>query len=171
LYFTFGKPICIVIRHVHKTILATADREGVERSTHCLALRGAAQRENHPCGKSWRGPFSIHQLRDSARLLKIGADLFPSLKILATGSSTLAASNKFSDSLTGRQTHGPPAAGVLGGATGLRCSCPLHPSQSDQGEHHQDDCRTRTLSLARPRRHHGQKDVDWMDTAHVLVRR
>jgi predicted AAA+ superfamily ATPase len=45
----------------------------------------------------------IHQLRDPTRLLKIGADLFPSLKILATGSSTLAASEKFRDTLTGRK--------------------------------------------------------------------
>jgi uncharacterized protein len=45
----------------------------------------------------------IHQLRDPARLLKIGADAFPELKILATGSSTLAASRKFSDTLTGRK--------------------------------------------------------------------
>ena len=45
----------------------------------------------------------IHQLRDPARLLKIGADEFPKLKILATGSSTLAASKKFRDTLTGRK--------------------------------------------------------------------
>jgi uncharacterized protein len=45
----------------------------------------------------------IHQLRDPTRLLKIGADLFPNLKILATGSSTLAASSKFRDTLTGRK--------------------------------------------------------------------
>ena len=45
----------------------------------------------------------IHQLRDPARLLKIGADAFPQLKILATGSSTLAASKKFRDTLTGRK--------------------------------------------------------------------
>lgn len=45
----------------------------------------------------------IHQLRDPARLLKIGADLFPQLKILATGSSTLAASRKFRDTLSGRK--------------------------------------------------------------------
>lgn len=32
----------------------------------------------------------IHQLRDPARVLKIGADAFPKLKILSTGSSTLA---------------------------------------------------------------------------------
>jgi len=45
----------------------------------------------------------IHQLRDPARVLKIGADAFPQLKILATGSSTLAASKKFRDTLTGRK--------------------------------------------------------------------
>ena len=45
----------------------------------------------------------IHQLRDPTRLLKIGADKFPKLRILATGSSTLAASKKFRDTLTGRK--------------------------------------------------------------------
>src|SRR3989338_8362609 len=45
----------------------------------------------------------IHQLSDPSRILKIGADLFPKLKILATGSSTLAASKKFRDTLTGRK--------------------------------------------------------------------
>ena len=45
----------------------------------------------------------VHQLRDPTRLLKIGADEFPKLKILATGSSTLAASKKFRDTLTGRK--------------------------------------------------------------------
>jgi hypothetical protein len=52
----------------------------------------------------------IHQLRDPARILKIGADVFPKLKILATGSSTLAASKKFRDTLTGRKrtVHLPP---------------------------------------------------------------
>ncbi len=45
----------------------------------------------------------IHQLSDPSRVLKIGADLFPHLKILATGSSTLAASKKFRDTLTGRK--------------------------------------------------------------------
>lgn len=45
----------------------------------------------------------IHQLRDPSQVLKVGADLFPKLRILATGSSTLAASKKFSDTLTGRK--------------------------------------------------------------------
>jgi hypothetical protein len=45
----------------------------------------------------------VHQLPDPSRLLKIGADHFPKLKILATGSSTLAATRKFRDTLTGRK--------------------------------------------------------------------
>ena len=45
----------------------------------------------------------VHQLPDPSRLLKIGADEFPKLNILATGSSTLAATSKFRDSLTGRK--------------------------------------------------------------------
>ncbi len=45
----------------------------------------------------------VHQLRDPARVLKIAADTFPRLKVLATGSSTLAASRKFRDTLTGRK--------------------------------------------------------------------
>jgi predicted AAA+ superfamily ATPase len=45
----------------------------------------------------------IHQLRDPSRVLKIAADEFPRLRVLATGSSTLAASRKFRDTLTGRK--------------------------------------------------------------------
>ena len=47
----------------------------------------------------------VHQLPDPSSLLKIGADAFPRLKILATGSSTLAATRKFRDSLTGRKRN------------------------------------------------------------------
>jgi uncharacterized protein len=47
----------------------------------------------------------VHQLPDPSRLLKIGADAFPQLRILATGSSTLAATGKFRDSLTGRKRN------------------------------------------------------------------
>ena len=45
----------------------------------------------------------IHRLEDPSRLLKIAADAYPYLKVLATGSSTLAATKKFRDSLTGRK--------------------------------------------------------------------
>lgn len=46
----------------------------------------------------------IHQLHDPSQLLKIAADEFRNLRILATGSSTLIASKKFKDSLTGRKS-------------------------------------------------------------------
>ena len=42
----------------------------------------------------------VHRLDDPSRLLKIAADEYPHLKILATGTSTLAATRKFRDSLT-----------------------------------------------------------------------
>lgn len=45
----------------------------------------------------------VHQLPDPSRVLKIAADEFPRLKLLATGSSTLAATGKFRDSLSGRK--------------------------------------------------------------------
>jgi uncharacterized protein len=45
----------------------------------------------------------VHRLDDPSRLLKIAADEYPHLKILATGSSTLAATRKFSDTLAGRK--------------------------------------------------------------------
>ena len=45
----------------------------------------------------------IHRLADPSNLLKIAADEYPHLRILATGSSTLEAIQKFKDSLTGRK--------------------------------------------------------------------
>jgi predicted AAA+ superfamily ATPase len=45
----------------------------------------------------------VHQLDDPSAALKIAADAFPKLKILATGSSTLSATSKFRDALTGRK--------------------------------------------------------------------
>jgi predicted AAA+ superfamily ATPase len=45
----------------------------------------------------------VHRLEDPSRVLKIAADEYPSLRVLATGSSTLAATRKFRDSLTGRK--------------------------------------------------------------------
>ena len=45
----------------------------------------------------------IHRLANPSELLKIAADHYPGTRILATGSSTLGASRKFSDTLTGRK--------------------------------------------------------------------
>ena len=45
----------------------------------------------------------IHRLDNPSELLKLAADHYPSVKIIATGSSTLGASAKFKDTLTGRK--------------------------------------------------------------------
>jgi hypothetical protein len=47
----------------------------------------------------------IHRLSNPSELLKIAADHFPGLKVLATGSSTLGASAKFRDTLAGRKAE------------------------------------------------------------------
>jgi len=46
----------------------------------------------------------VHRLPDPSELLKIAADHFPTTHVLATGSSTLGASRRFRDTLTGRKT-------------------------------------------------------------------
>ncbi len=45
----------------------------------------------------------IHRLDDPAEFLKIAADHYPEVQVLATGSSTLSASRRFRDTLTGRK--------------------------------------------------------------------
>ena len=93
-------------RRAGKTVLAKAlpDAEYLN-----CDLRSVAERLRDPESffRAVRQPRlildEVHQLPDPSRLLKIGADAFPRLKILATGSSTLAATQKFRDSLTGRK--------------------------------------------------------------------
>lgn len=45
----------------------------------------------------------VHRLDNPSQLLKIAADHFPDASVLATGSSTLEATTKFRDTLTGRR--------------------------------------------------------------------
>ena len=45
----------------------------------------------------------VHRLANPSEVLKIAADHFPETKIVATGSSTLGASAKFKDTLSGRK--------------------------------------------------------------------
>jgi len=47
----------------------------------------------------------IHRLPNPSEMLKIAADHFPHVRILATGSSTLGASSHFRDTLAGRKTE------------------------------------------------------------------
>ena len=45
----------------------------------------------------------IHRLQNPSELLKIAADHYPRLRVIATGSSTLGASRRFRDTLAGRK--------------------------------------------------------------------
>jgi predicted AAA+ superfamily ATPase len=45
----------------------------------------------------------VHRLDNPSQLLKIAADHYPNTRVLASGSSTLGASSKFRDTLTGRK--------------------------------------------------------------------
>jgi len=47
----------------------------------------------------------IHRLSNPSEILKIAADHFPSIKVIATGSSTLQASTRFRDTLAGRKVE------------------------------------------------------------------
>ena len=47
----------------------------------------------------------VHRLRNPSELLKIAADHYSNVRIVATGSSTLGATRKFRDSLTGRKAE------------------------------------------------------------------
>lgn len=94
------------VRRAGKTVLAQSlpDTEFVN-----CDLPSAAERLRDPevFFRALQKPVvvldEVHQLPDPSRLLKIAADAFPKLKVLATGSSTLAATQKFRDSLTGRK--------------------------------------------------------------------
>jgi predicted AAA+ superfamily ATPase len=47
----------------------------------------------------------VHRLENPSELLKIAADHFPDIRVLATGSSTLGASSRFRDTLAGRKAE------------------------------------------------------------------
>lgn len=96
------------VRRCGKTTLA--ESFGSERATHLncdLPVVEDMLRDPRLFFQNCATPVvvfdEVHQLRDPARVLKIGADGFPHLRILATGSSTLAATRKFRDSLAGRK--------------------------------------------------------------------
>jgi predicted AAA+ superfamily ATPase len=103
------------VRRVGKTVLA--ESLGSERMVFVNCdLPIVADMVSHPelffrnCEKPLVVFDEVHQLKDPSLVLKIGADLFPEVRILATGSSTLAASSRFRDTLTGRkrQVHLTP---------------------------------------------------------------
>lgn len=94
------------VRRVGKTTLARAIPDAVY--LNCDLPRTARELEEpERFFRSLSTPIlildEVHQLDDPSRVLKIAADAFPELRVIATGSSTLAATTKFRDSLTGRK--------------------------------------------------------------------
>ena len=94
------------VRRVGKTVLAK--ELGDAEFLNCdLPAEAARLRDPETFFRSLSKPLvildEVHQLPDPSRVLKIATDAFPGLKVLATGSSTLAATRKFRDTLTGRK--------------------------------------------------------------------
>lgn len=95
------------VRRVGKTTLAKMLRPG--RYLNCdlpSVGRRLADPEAFFEDTDADGPVvfdEIHRLADPSGVLKLAADEYPLLRVLATGSSTLAATRKFRDSLTGRK--------------------------------------------------------------------
>lgn len=113
------------VRRVGKTFLA--ESLASDRFLNC-DLPSSAERLRDPesffrsVGKGVVVLDEVHQLPDPSRILKIAADAFPGIRVLATGSSTLAATRKFRDSLTGRKrsVHLVPVLAEEGPAFGVR---------------------------------------------------
>lgn len=55
----------------------------------------------------------VHRVAQTSELLKIAADHFPNLRVLATGSSTLGASRRFRDTLSGRKRQLLPGSRIV----------------------------------------------------------
>ncbi len=101
-------PVCWLagVRRVGKTTLSRAVPESAYFNCDLPEVAAAAAAPV----RFWRSVErsnvildEVHQLPDPSRLLKIAADEFPHLRVLATGSSTMSATEKFRDALTGRK--------------------------------------------------------------------
>ena len=95
------------VRRVGKTTLARMLPDAAYRNCDLPSTaRALADPELFLSGQK-RGAVialdEVHRLADPSLTLKIAADEYSHLNILATGSSTLAATGKFRDSLTGRK--------------------------------------------------------------------
>ena len=94
------------VRRVGKTFLCRAIEDIKYFDCELPSVRNAME---DPEGflKNFRGARlaldEIHKLKNPSELLKIAADYFPETKVIAAGSSVLAAAKKFKDTLTDRK--------------------------------------------------------------------
>lgn len=95
------------VRRVGKTTLAGMVPDVVHLNCDLPSTARALADPELFLGSQRRGAAivldEVHRLADPSLPLKIAADEYSHLRILATGSSTLAATGKFRDSLTGRK--------------------------------------------------------------------
>lgn len=102
------------VRRVGKTVLCRQVKDGVYFNCDLPSVqRQLEDPESFFLRHGTESPLildEIHRISDPALVLKIAADEYPSIKILATGSSTLQVTGKFRDSLTDRKRtmHLPP---------------------------------------------------------------
>lgn len=93
------------VRRVGKTTLARSFPGASYFDCELVRVRRALE-EPELFWRDQRGVVvldEVHRLVNPSEVLKIAADHFPDRKVIATGSSTLAARNKFRDTLTGRK--------------------------------------------------------------------
>ena len=97
------------VRRVGKTTLARSLRDVAYYDCELPRVRRLMEEDpegfldEQTCG---RLVFDeIHRLANPSELLKIAADHYSHLRVLATGSSTLGASSRFRDTLAGRKRH------------------------------------------------------------------
>ena len=95
------------VRRVGKTTLAKMLPEAAYLNCDLPSTQRALQDpelflQSHPTDKLLILD-EVHRLADPSLCLKIAADEYPRMRVLATGSSTLAATRKFRDTLIGRR--------------------------------------------------------------------
>lgn len=95
------------VRRVGKTTLAQSLDDSVYFDCELIRVRRALEEPELFFRKQGAKDIlvldEVHRLPNPSEVLKVATDHFPRTRVVATGSSTLAARNKFRDTLTGRK--------------------------------------------------------------------
>ena len=96
------------VRRVGKTVLAQSMEDIEYFDCELPSVRRGMEDPESFLGSLGRKRVvldEVHRLSNPSELLKIAADHYPSVRIVATGSSTLGASSRFRDTLAGRKSE------------------------------------------------------------------
>lgn len=93
------------VRRVGKTSLCQMIPKTLYYDCELPSVRRTVEKENFWPSQKGKTVIldEVHRLGNPAEILKIAADHHPSIRVIATGSSTLAATTKFRDTLAGRK--------------------------------------------------------------------